>query len=189
VTSPAPAYDSEFQEKQKLPRQFTIRISEENIDGRIKAVMYLEGMRLGDSLTDNADLEDGYRFHDAFHLAFLAVLGWSPVIRKLMGKKRRDSQRHDENEDGGRAIVIEEGIAALIFEYGFDHGQLEGAASVDFELIKTIKAMTRRLEVCDQSEKAWEEAIRAGWKVFRSLTKNKGGVVKCDLDCRRIECD
>lgn len=188
ITTPAPRYDEDFDVEQSVPRKFEIEFREVEIGGRIKAVMYLDGKQLGNSLTDNADVDDDYRFHDAFHLAFLAVLGWSPVLRKLMGKKRRTSQRHDENEDGGRAIVIDEGISALVFEYGHDHGQLAGAGSVDFELIKTIKAMTRRLEVKDQSEKAWEDAIRAGWKVFRFLTERRGGIVRCDLDRRRIEC-
>ncbi|MGW7530630.1 hypothetical protein ACWGJ5_46485, partial [Streptomyces sp. NPDC054783] len=34
-----------------------------------------------------ARVEDDYRFHDAFHLAHAAVLGWSPVSRFLLGCK------------------------------------------------------------------------------------------------------
>ena len=187
VKSPAPIYDENFPEDQRLPRNFEIEFREEKIDGQIKAVMYLEGMRLGAPLTDNADVEDNYRFHDAFHLAFITVLGWSPVIRKLMERKRKADQKVDENQDGGRAIVIEEGVAALAFEYGHDRFGLEGAAAVDFDLISTIKAMTRRLEVSNQSEKAWEDAIRAGWKIFRILRERRGGIVQCDLDRRFIE--
>jgi hypothetical protein len=52
---------------------------------------------------------------DVFHLAYAAVLGWSPVTRKLLDRKRRSNPQVDLAEDGGRAIVIEEGIAAMAF--------------------------------------------------------------------------
>jgi hypothetical protein len=52
--------------------------------------MYWSGHRLGDDLTDNARDDDGYRFHDVMHLANVANLGWSPVLRKMMGRRRRD---------------------------------------------------------------------------------------------------
>lgn len=106
-------YDKGMPKSQKLPRKFKITVTQHTIDGKTKAVMCMNDTLLGDPLTDNADEADGYRFHDAFHVAFLTVLGWSPVLRKLMNKKRKKDPQKDENEDGGRAIVIEEGIAAL----------------------------------------------------------------------------
>ena len=41
------------------------------------------GPLLGDPVTDNTHDDDGYRFHDVMHLANMAVLGWSPVMRSL----------------------------------------------------------------------------------------------------------
>lgn len=174
------ALDEQYAER--FPRQFSIHFSEQDVGGRSKAVMTLEGNTLGDPLTDNTDDADDYRFHDAFHLAFIAVLGWSPVFRKLMGLKRRSVREVDENEDGGRAIVIEEGIAALIFDYGIDHGGLDKAPAIDYELIRTLKSMTRRLEVKVVSGARWQLAIAEGWRIFRNLRANRGGIVHCDLD-------
>ena len=54
-----------------------------------------------DSLTDNAYDPDGYRFHDVFHLAYAAVLDWSPVTRSLLQRKRKSNPQVDEVEDGG----------------------------------------------------------------------------------------
>jgi hypothetical protein len=51
--------------------------------------MYFGGKPLGDDLTDNAYVDDGYRFHDVIHLALIAHLGWSPVVRGLMRRKRK----------------------------------------------------------------------------------------------------
>ena len=43
--------------------------------------MLMDGVLVGAALTDNAYQDDGYRFHDVFHIAFTAILGWSPVLR------------------------------------------------------------------------------------------------------------
>jgi NTP pyrophosphatase (non-canonical NTP hydrolase) len=170
-------------ESEKIPRNFTIHFHE---NGKGKIVMEWDGHLLGSPLTDNAKYEDGYRFHDAFHLAYATVLGWSPVIRKLMGKKRKSDPLLDENEDGGRAIVIEEGIAAYVFEYGEAHGALDGVTTVDFEVLKTVKNMTQRLEVSAMTWNDWEKAILDGYAIFRSLKKYGGGFVDCDLITRQI---
>src|SRR5437016_14363275 len=90
-----------------------------------KIQMYYEGTQLGNNLDDNAHEEDGYRFHDAFHLAFLAVFGWSPVIRKLLDKKRHSVPEIDNVEDGARAIIIEEAISAMVYEHAKDHNFYE----------------------------------------------------------------
>lgn len=181
------SYDASFPPEQQLPRKFCINFSEKLVDGEIKVVLEMDGKILGNKLTDNAKYEDGYRFHDSFHLAYAAILGWSPVIRKLMGKKRRSDKTIDETEDGGRALVIEEGIAAYVFEYGAAHHDLEGVVNVDFDVLKTVKNMTQRLEVSTKTWNDWERAIVEGFIVFRSLKQNRSGWVMCDLDAATIE--
>ena len=37
--------------------------------------------------------------------------GWSPVLRSLLKLKRKTDPELDENQDGARATIIEEGIA------------------------------------------------------------------------------
>src|SRR5258706_8460255 len=92
-------FDDSFPPTQQFPRQFRINIEEVEIDGKIKVAMEMDGQPLGDPLTDNAYEEDGYRYHDIFHLGYVAVLGWSPVMRKLMGRKRKKDPKTDEIED------------------------------------------------------------------------------------------
>jgi NTP pyrophosphatase (non-canonical NTP hydrolase) len=184
VPSRIPMFNDEaYPETEKIPKKFAIRF-QTSPEGKVS--MSWDGRPLGDPLTDNAKYEDGYRFHDAFHLAYATVLGWSPVLRKLMGKKRKSDPLVDENEDGGRAIVIEEGIAAYVFEYGEAHGALEGVNTVDFEVLKTVKNMTQRLEVSNMEWNDWEKAILDGYSVFRELKRHGGGVVDCDLESRTI---
>jgi len=65
----------------------------DGLDARTKrSEMIINGTRVGDSLSDNVDEEDYYRFHDVFHLSFMTFLGWSPVIRKILGRKRKKRQ-------------------------------------------------------------------------------------------------
>ena len=80
-------------------------------DDRQSIRVLINGVPFGEELTDNAYDHDGYRFHDIFHFAYAAVLGWSPITRALLRRKRKSRPLVDEVEDGGRAAVIEEGIA------------------------------------------------------------------------------
>jgi NTP pyrophosphatase (non-canonical NTP hydrolase) len=85
-------------EDERFPDRFTLTF-EQQIDGeRVIVRTLLEGEQVGAELTDNAHDDDGYRFHDVFHAAFVAVLGWSPVLRKLLGRKRRSIAKLDEVE-------------------------------------------------------------------------------------------
>jgi hypothetical protein len=82
--APTPLHDDEREMQQQLPRVFSIAFVRIDPD---KSRMYFEGRRLGNDITDNATDDDGYRFHDVLHLALIAHLGWSPVIRGFMKKK------------------------------------------------------------------------------------------------------
>ena len=100
-------FDEEFPASERLPRQMDISIEEESGI----AITTIDGSKYGDPLTDNRYEDDGYRFHDICHLSYASVLGWSPTMRALMRRKRKSDPKVDEVEDGGRAIVIEEGIS------------------------------------------------------------------------------
>ncbi len=172
--------------EEQFPRQFTIEFREEKSKGKSRVRLYKDGIQCGDSLTDNAHYEDGYRFHDVFHLAYVAVLCWSPVSRKILNCKRRQNSTIDEVEDGGRAAVIEESVSALAFQYAEKHNMLDSVGRVDAELLSLIVALTGGLEVNDASKADWEEAILQGFKVFRLLTRHGGGLVDVDLQKRTL---
>jgi len=184
--TPVEVLDKEFPEHERLPRRFEIELSEVEVDGRTKMRTYFEGQQIGDDLTDNADDPDGYRFHDVFHLGYVAVLGWSPVIRKLMKRKRKSVPKVDEVQDGGRAQVIDEGVAALVFDYAKEHLWLEGVSHLDYQLLRTIKGVTSLLEVRERSMKDWTDAILAGFHVWRQTLATSGGRILVDQDRREL---
>jgi NTP pyrophosphatase (non-canonical NTP hydrolase) len=179
-------FDDSFPEHERLPRQFEVEIINVVEDGRFKMRTLLNGQQIGDDLTDNAWVGDGYRFHDVFHLAYAAILGWSPITRKHLQRKRKSNSRIDEIEDGGRAIVTEECISVLVFEYAKGHNFLADISSLDFDLLKTIKSMTANLEVSQCSLGDWEKAILAGYEAWREVNRNQGGKVLVDLDARSV---
>jgi NTP pyrophosphatase (non-canonical NTP hydrolase) len=181
------SFDSDFPEHERLPRKFEVEITEVFQDNSIKVKAFVNGQQIGNDLTDNSYANDGYRFHDVFHLAYAGVLGWSPVTRQLLGGcKRKSNLKVDEVEDGGRAKAIEEGISALVFSYAKNHAFLEGVSVIDYHLLRTIKEMTSPLEVAQCSLCDWEKAILMGYEVWRQVDKNRGGIVAVDLDVRSI---
>lgn len=180
-------FDGEYRTGERLPRAFRYTFQyTTNKDGQ-RAVSLHDGSGhpIGDPLTDNAYKNDGYRFHDVMHFAFVAVLGWSPVARKILGRKRRSHQKTNEVEDGGRATVIDEAIVAMVFDYiDRDLRGVKGMKRLDSETLRSIRALTRGYEVQSRTESEWEEAILKGLEAWRQVETHDGGTVIGDFERR-----
>jgi hypothetical protein len=193
--SPTPLHDHGRPLEEKFPRTFDVefvRISP------IRSRMYFEGRALGDDLTDNFYKEDGYRFHDVIHLALIAHLGWSPVVRGLMRRKRK-GDNVDEVEDGGRAKVVEELVIKAIHSEGVRQAQTAGSEAlnkpvrlfpdrtlINFQLLKTLRTYVNGLEVWKNTFWEWENAIFDGCDMFFRLSVEKQGTVHVDLENRSL---
>lgn len=118
-------------------------------------------MFIGDPLTDNIADRDGYRFHDVFHFANAAILHWSPVMRALIRHKRKSNPKFDEEQDSGRAIVVEEGVAAWIFSRAKELNFFENQEKVSLGILKTIGEFVSGYEVEKCPLKLWE---KLSWK-------------------------
>lgn len=175
-------FDDGFDEEERLPRQFSVTFSEKRNAKQVLVRIMVSGVIVGDTLTDNAHKGDGYRYHDVFHLAYAAVLGWSPVIRSLLRRKRKSNSRIDEIEDGGRAAVVEEAISVLVFNEAPQRAWYSEESSVDIGLLKTIMRLTAGLEVHSCTAKQWKAAILQGYTAFKQLQHHRGGTVDVDLD-------
>ena len=135
-------FDDTFPEEEQLPRALTIEIFERHAkNGKHYVVQRCNGIFIGDRLTDNIMKPDDYRFHDAFHYAYAAILGWSPVTRALFRLKRKSETDVDEGQDGARAVLIEEGVATYVFgqakQLHFFDGQRPGDLS--FAFLKSVR--------------------------------------------------
>jgi NTP pyrophosphatase (non-canonical NTP hydrolase) len=186
LSGAAHRFDADYGEGERFPRQFTATFYEIREGSRVEVRTEINGLLVGAALTDNAYQDDGYRYHDVFHIAYAAILGWSPVLRRLMRLKRRSRPLIDEVEDGGRAAVIEEGIAAVAFDYARKHQFLVGVPDVDEALLTTLRGMSAHLEVASQPTSHWRQAVIDSFAVWRDLVANGGGRVQADLDKREI---
>ena len=171
---------------ERLPLRMRVHIFEREVNGKVFAYQKCGGVLIGDRLTDNHDPEDDHRFHDVFHLAHAAILGWSPVIRALFKAKRKNCPKVDENEDGARAIILEEGLTTWIFERAKAHQFFENTKHLGLDLLKEIKRFVTGYEPQDLPLWMWEKAILDGYTVFRQVSKHRGGIVLTDLTRRSI---
>lgn len=179
-------YDDKFPENERLPLNMRVEFREKNIDGTVRLDIKCNGLPFGDSLTDNSHIDDGYRYHDVFHVASASLLGWSPIVRRFLNAKRKFVPQIDEVEDGARARAIEEAISAFTFGLAKDYSYFEGAKSVDFGILRTIRIMTRSLEVRDKSLRDWEDVILQSYSAWRLLIENHGGVIVADATQRTL---
>jgi NTP pyrophosphatase (non-canonical NTP hydrolase) len=180
------ALDESFPKAERLPRVFTAEFRNSGPRERQNLEVFIDGSKCGSTLTDNAYASDDYRYHDLLHLSFATILGWSPVLRALLHRKRKGSPIVDEVEDGGRAVAIEEGLAALIFNYAKQHSLLRDVVRLDWLLLKTCHEMTKHLEVSVRSLNDWEDAILQAFEVWREMQIHNGGQILCNLDSRRL---
>ena len=178
-----PTFDEDFDKEEQLPEHFKIVITQ-----RKSGQCYLQwrGVFVGDPLTDNILDPDGYRFHDVFHFAHAAVLHWSPTFRALIKQKRKSDKKYDEAQDGGRAIVVEEGLTAWIFSRAKELDLFEGQDRVSFDILKIVQQFVRGYEVEVCPLKLWEHAILQGYEVFRKVREENGGVVIGDRTTRTL---
>ena len=59
-------FDDGYPEAERLPRRFIVTIRD---DGSGVVDTFRDGVRLGNRLSDNHYIDDGYRYHDVFHFA------------------------------------------------------------------------------------------------------------------------
>lgn len=183
VISDLPTFDSDFPDEERIPLHFEIKVIQRKAK---QSHLQWNGVFIGDPLTDNIHDADGYRFHDVFHLAHAAILHWSPTFRALIKQKRKSVSEIDEAQDGGRAIVVEEGLTAWIFSRAKHLKLFDGQSSVSFDMLKTVEQFVQGYEVEQCPLKLWERAILEGYEVFRQVLANNGGIIAGDREARTI---
>jgi NTP pyrophosphatase (non-canonical NTP hydrolase) len=205
-----PVFDADYPARERFPRRLVVAVTEQELpSGRLAAMLtlvsaepdafsdgpvviggkpagYQVGAGLGDPLTDNTRRMDAYRFHDAIHLGFMAVLGWSPVMRALLRLKRKSSPQADECEDGARAIFAEEGLAAVLSRLAPGRTGFLSQTSIDGVVIEVAKAAATGLEAEAVPGWLWQAAIHQGFCAMHLLRDNGGGYLVADLDAREL---
>ena len=183
----APFFDEGFREEERLPRSMEVEFRElSTSSGKSTVILRCNGLNIGDRLTDNIRSADHYRFHDVFHFAYVAHLGWSPVLRAVLKCKRKSDSSIDENEDGARAGIIEEAVSAMVFNRAKEIGFFQEIDHVDYGLLKTIAGLVKGFEVERVPLWQWDEAIRGGYHVFRQMREHGGGRLRLDAEAHKL---
>lgn len=181
----AALFDADYPEEEQLPRRLDVEFRPAH--GRDNVIILrCNGLNLGDRLTDNIKGGDNYRFHDIFHFTYAVYLGWSPVLRSLLGCKRKSNPDDDENEDGARAKIIEEAISATAFARAKELDMYRNVEQVDYDLLKLIQRFVSGFEVSRVPLWQWEKAILEGFRTFRQLSRYGGGVVRLDVSTHSL---
>ena len=179
-------FDSEYPITEQLPRVLKLQIKGEAGSRSVSMTILPEDKKIGAPITDNAYQDDGYRYHDVFHLAHMAVLRWSPVMRGFLQCKRKSDARIDEVEDGARAGIIEELIVAYVYNNAVTRKYYEGIKHLDTELLSNIKRLVSGFEVAACRTQDWENAIKQGYDAFRHLRVKGSGIFEVDLESRLL---
>lgn len=179
-------FDAGFPNHERFERLMVFEMREVPHKGGLASRMSLGDELIGDPLTDNRQDDDDYRFHDVFHMAYAAVMGWSPTLRRLLKRKRKSNPRVDEAQDGARAILIEEGVATWIFNHAQRLELFEGIKTLDYSMLKTVKEFVKGYEAERCPLWCWEEAILQGYEAFRAMRANRSGRLIVDLDRHQL---
>lgn len=182
-------YDAKSLPYEKLPKKlnvFFLNIADPNSIKPYCKIVY-NNVYIGDRLDDNSHIADGYRFHDVIHLAHMAILGWSPVCRALLKVKRKSNYETDSNEDGQRAIIIEEAVVALNYQYAKRKGFFKATNNISTSHLKMIKSLVQDLEIREATLDQWKNVITTGFQIYAQLIENSGGLVEIDMNTASIK--
>ncbi|GKY88125.1 pyrophosphatase [Sinisalibacter aestuarii] len=184
-------FDENDDPAERLPRQLEVEIFERERGGNVLVFQRCNGLNIGDPLTDNKEDPDDYRFHDVFHYAYAAILGWSPVMRALFKLKRKSDPVKDENQDGARANLVEEGISTWIFNRAQKQDFFAGVepGKLSYDMLKTVHQFASGYEAERCPLWLWEEAILEGFRCFRYLKEHRQGRLILDLEKRSIDIE
>lgn len=183
-------YDQGYPVEQRLPTRFVAEFrcvdhpTEESFLPIVR--VFVDGQPFGDPVDDNTMAADGYRFHDPMHFAHAAVLGWSPVVRSLLGRKRKSNEQIDKCEDGARARDTEEALVKMVYEFAKDHSYFVAAKRLDTELLEQVRKQARGLEVSSRTLAQWERAILEAYRIRDELVRHRGGFVIVDLETKTL---
>lgn len=144
------------------------------------------GQSIGDPVNDNSAVDDGYRFHDAVHVAFMAVLGWSPVMRHLLHVKRKSAPEIDRTQDGARARDLEEALSAILKVFSEGRNRFASESDVDGEVRDLIRRVVAHLEVATVPIWLWANAIAQGYSAMNALRDHGSGWLLADLDLQSV---
>lgn len=181
--------DEDFYKHEQLPRNLKIYFEhKENKNVNVYVFNSLEQLIPIRTSEKDWDLNgDFYRFRLAFHFSYMTYLKWSPVIRDIMGIKRRSNRIFEKAIDGPRQLIIEEGISSYVFSESKKYANFRDASSIPEYILKMVMRFANYTEIANLKSDLWELSILEGFKIWRQLASHEGGLITLDLDNTKIK--
>lgn len=166
----------------QLPQIFEVEFKEVEKDGTPHVSVFYNGMQIGNDLDDNTNTEDGYRYHDCFHLIYFVRFGSSHVMDVLLGieqnkKMQRPPQREIVTE---MQTSVEEALPLMSFNLRQKETWVKADKPVPAFLdIMCDLAKTAHIDPVP-SHKEMSDLIGDFYKNIDLLHHNRGGILVCD---------
>ncbi|QHI35966.1 hypothetical protein IMCC3317_13140 [Kordia antarctica] len=181
--------DENFDEHEQLPRDLKVYF-EHKKNKNVNVYVFNNLKQSIPIRTGEKDWDlngDYYRFRLAFHFSYMTHLKWSPVIRDIMGIKRRSERVFEKAIDGPRQLIIEEGICSYIFSESKKYDNFYNYSTIPDYILKTVLRFSNYTEIANLKSDIWELSILEGFKIWKQLANNKGGLISLDLDNAKIK--
>jgi hypothetical protein len=72
-------------------------------------------------------------------------------------------------------------VSAVVFAYAKENEFFANTDRVDYSLLKTVKEITSHLEVQVRTYNDWERAIIDGYRAWKKINENEGGIIRVDM--------
>lgn len=191
----------------KIPPVFEVHFEEFQKQAVPHVRLFIDGVQLGDDLNDNIKGDDGFRYHDAFHLSYLAHTGHSTVIAALLDERKAIQKSNLVIRNPDCIIVTDKGER---FEFNGQHrfhdkrkkfeeyaallvmGERQSQLFFDKngvakkELYDNLAMFERTLNIRVTSRKKWEAIVREAHENVDHLILNKGGILVCDQTIKKV---
>jgi hypothetical protein len=185
VEEVGPFFDEPFPSIEQLPRTMeAVFVSMPGPAGPVTQ-LFVNGRAAGRPLGDHGR-EAGHRWQYAFNIAFATCLGWSPVLRGLLGVERLSDPWTANVEDGQYARSVEEQAAWMVFVDARAHGWYERSGP-RARLLRQVRALVATLEVAARPDEDWRQAIVTGVTCMRRLWAADGGTLHADAALGVVE--
>jgi len=182
-------YDQKFYQHEQLPRNLEVLFKEKK-NKNVDVYVFNNLKQLIPIRTSEKDWDlngDYYRFRLVFHFAYMTYLKWSPVIRDIMGIKRRSNRMFEKAIDGPRQLIIEEGICSYIFSESKKFNYFLDISRIPDYILNIVLRFSSYTEVKKASSDDWEKAILEGFRVWKLLKENNGGLLSIKLENNKIK--
>lgn len=162
-----------------LPEKFNIDFRQfDNAPPVVR--VYYNGRQIGNELNDNSRIEDGYRYHDAFHFCYLVHTGQLHVIDALI------SGADTKSPEWKKKCLFEEIFSLMSFKARYFPLQVDRDMPRK-SFVDLMSDLSKIIAIEYLQPEMVTPIVTDFYRNFDLLYKNKGGTLICDTALKTIQ--